>query len=50
MPSGASLPARELREVSMGVKADDTLAVDFEELLAYLRSKTRVFMDVDGHE
>lgn len=50
MPSGASLPARELREVSMGVKADDTLAVDFEELLAYLRSKTRVFMDVDSHE
>lgn len=34
----------------MGLKADDTLAFSFEELLTYLRSKTRVFMDVDGHE
>ncbi|QWT17749.1 CDP-alcohol phosphatidyltransferase [Collinsella sp. zg1085] len=34
----------------MGVKADETLTVNFEELLAYLRSKTRVFMTVEGHE
>ena len=34
----------------MGLKADETLAVTFEELLGYLRSKTRVFMDVDDHE
>lgn len=34
----------------MGVKADETLAVSFEELLGYLRSKTRIFMDVEGHE
>ena len=34
----------------MGLKADDTLTFSFEELLAYLRSKTRVFMDVDDHE
>ena len=33
----------------MGVKADEALTVSFEELLGYLRSKTRVFMDVDGH-
>ena len=33
----------------MGLKADETLAVTFEELLGYLRSKTRVFMDVDDH-
>ena len=32
----------------MGLKADDTLTFSFEELLAYLRSKTRVFMDVDA--
>ncbi|MBY4797652.1 CDP-alcohol phosphatidyltransferase [Collinsella sp. AGMB00827] len=34
----------------MGMKADDALAVNFEELLSYLRSKTRVFMTVDGHD
>ena len=33
----------------MGVKADEALDVNFEQLLAYLRSKTRVFMDVGGH-
>ena len=34
----------------MGVKADEAISLDFEALLSYLRSKTRVFMDVDGHE
>lgn len=33
----------------MGVKADEALEIDFEGLLAYLRSKTRAFMDVGGH-
>lgn len=32
----------------MGLKAEETIPMDFEELLGYLRSKTRVFMDVDG--
>jgi len=32
------------------LKADDTLEVNFEWLLAYLRSKTRVFMTLDGHD
>ena len=31
----------------MGLKADETIPLSFEELLGYLRSKTRVFMDVD---
>ena len=34
----------------MGMKADEAISLDFEGLLSYLRSKTRVFMDVDGHE
>lgn len=34
----------------MGLKAEQEISLDFEELLGYLRSKTRVFMDVDGHE
>lgn len=34
----------------MGLKADDTLEVNFEGLLAYLRSKTRVFMTLDDHD
>lgn len=34
----------------MGMKADQEISLDFEELLSYLRSKTRVFMDVEGHE
>ncbi len=34
----------------MGLKAEDRLSLTFEELLGYLRSKTRVFMDVDDHE
>ena len=34
----------------MGKKADEAISLDFEGLLSYLRSKTRVFMDVDGHE
>lgn len=34
----------------MGMKADQEISLDFEGLLSYLRSKTRVFMDVDGHE
>ena len=34
----------------MGMKADEAISLDFEALLSYLRSKTRVFMDVDGHE
>lgn len=34
----------------MGLKANEAIEVDFEGFLAYLRSKTRVFMDVDGKE
>lgn len=34
----------------MGVKADQEISLDFEALLSYLRSKTRVFMDVEDHE
>ena len=34
----------------MGRKAEEPLEIDFEGLQAYLRSKTRVFMDVDGGE
>lgn len=34
----------------MGMKADQEISLDFEGLLSHLRSKTRVFMDVDGHE
>lgn len=34
----------------MGMKASEQLPMSFEELLGYLRSKTRVFMDVQGHE
>jgi len=34
----------------MGVKADQEVSLDFEALLSYLRSKTRVFMDVEDHE
>lgn len=34
----------------MGLKATRELELDFEALLPYLRSKTRVFMDVAGHE
>ena len=33
----------------MGMKAEQEISLGFEELLSYLRSKTRVFMDVDGH-
>ena len=31
----------------MGLKADETIQLTPEELLGYLRSKTRVFMDID---
>ena len=34
----------------MGLKADETISLSFEELLGYLRSKTRVFMDIDGDQ
>lgn len=34
----------------MGRKVEEPLEIDFEGLQAYLRSKTRVFMDVDGDE
>jgi len=34
----------------VGLKADETLDVNFEELLAYLRSKTRVFMTTNDHD
>lgn len=34
----------------MGMKADEGVSLDFEGLLSYLRSKTRIFMDVDGGE
>lgn len=33
----------------MGLKADDATEMTFEELLSYLRSKTRVFMDIANH-
>lgn len=33
----------------MGMKAEREIPLSFEELLSYLRSKTRIFMDVDGH-
>ena len=32
----------------MGLKVEETISLSFEELLGYLRSKTRIFMDVDG--
>ena len=31
----------------MGLKTEEALDFDFEGFLAYLRSKTRVFMDID---
>lgn len=31
----------------MGLKAEEAFETDFEGFLGYLRSKTRVFMDVD---
>lgn len=34
----------------MGRKVEEPLEIDFEGLQACLRSKTRVFMDVDGDE
>ena len=34
----------------MGLKAEEALDFDFEGFLGYLRSKTRVFMDVDGDQ
>lgn len=34
----------------MGRKVEEPLEIDFEGLQAHLRSKTRVFMDVDGDE
>ena len=34
----------------MGRKAEEPLEIDFEGFQTYLRSKTRVFMDVDGDE
>lgn len=32
----------------MGLKAEEALDFDYEGFLGYLRSTTRVFMDVDG--
>lgn len=34
----------------MGLKAEEPIEVDFEGLQGYLRSKTRVFMDVDDDQ
>lgn len=34
----------------MGRKAEEPLEIDFEGFQTHLRSKTRVFMDVDGDE
>lgn len=34
----------------MGRKAEEPLEIDFDGFQTYLRSKTRVFMDVDGDE
>ena len=34
----------------MGMKASEQLPMSFEELLGYLRSTTRAFMDVQDHE
>lgn len=32
----------------MGLKAEEPMPIDFEGFEGYLRSKTRVFMDVEG--
>lgn len=34
----------------MGLKAEEAVDIDFEGFLKYLRSKTRLFMDVEDHE
>ncbi|AEB06210.1 hypothetical protein Corgl_0082 [Coriobacterium glomerans PW2] len=34
----------------MGFKAVEAIDIDFEKFLAYLRSKTRVFMDIDDDQ
>lgn len=34
----------------MGLKAEEEISLDFEALLGYLRSKTRVFMDIDDDQ
>ncbi len=33
----------------MGKQAEETLEFTFDEMVAYVRAKTRVFMEVDGH-
>ena len=34
----------------MGLKAEEEISLSAEELQSYLRSKSRVFMNVDGHQ
>ena len=34
----------------MGFKVEEPLDIDFEGFLGYLRSKTRVFMDIDDEQ
>lgn len=34
----------------MGVKAEEVVDIDFEGFLQYLRSKTRAFVDIEGHD
>ena len=34
----------------MGLKADEEISMSYDELLSYLRSKTRVFMNIEGHQ
>lgn len=49
MTIGAPSGAPQCKEVIMGLKAEEALDFDFERFLAYLRSKTRVFMDVEDN-
>ncbi len=34
----------------MGVKAEETVTFAYDEFVNYLRAKTRIFMEYDGHE
>ena len=47
---GGTVWAPDREEAIMGMKADEEVSLDFEGLLSYLRSKTRVFMDVENNE
>lgn len=47
---GPALEAPDMKEDTMGLKAEEALETDFEGFLGYLRSKTRVFMDIDDDQ